>query len=207
MARPIISMVLVAAHGVASTGIAHAQAVPLAGDAPAVKVGDTWRWVRSDKRTGVREVETLRVIKTVGADRIEAAENDGTAVFMGDMNTIETPDWVRTPPTRFVEFPLVVGKKWSLKFVQNNKAGNRSNVRVQYEAEVVGQEKVKVAAGEFDTFKIVYKGFWNNDTTRGNGRATITTWYAPGARGVARGEYEDGYNNNVTELIELRLQP
>lgn len=207
MSRRMFSVLLLAAHAMACTGVTYAQALPLSGDAPTVKVGDTWRWVRSDKRTGIKEIETLRVIKSVSADRIEASENDGVAIFMGDMNAIETPDWARVPPTRFVEFPLAVGKKWSLKFVQNGKTGNRLSARYQYDAEVVGQEKVKVAAGEFDVFKIVYKGFWNNDTTRRSGRATITSWYAPAARGAARVEYEDGYNDNVTELVELRLEP
>lgn len=207
MSRPIVVMAFLAVQALACVPSSLAQNPPLNGDAPAVKVGDTWRWVRSDRRTGAKEAETLRVIKSVAPDRIEAAENDGVAVFMSDMNALETPDWVRTPPTRFADYPLAVGKKWNLKFVQNSKTGDRFSSRIQYDAEVVGQEKVKVPAGEFDAFKIVYKGYWNNDTTKRNGAAKVTVWYAPAARSAAKIEYEDGYNYNVTELVELRLQP
>lgn len=207
MSRSIVVMAFLVAQALACVPASLAQNQPLSGEAPVVKVGDTWRWVRSDRRTGAKEAETLRVIKSVAPDRIEAAENDGVAVFMSDMNTVETPDWARTPPTRFSEYPLALGKKWSLKFVQNSKTGNRFSTRFQYDAEVVGQEKVKVPAGEFDAFKIVYKGYWNNDTTNRNGAAKLTVWYAPAARSAAKIEYEDGYNYNVTELVELRLQP
>jgi hypothetical protein len=172
-----------------------------------VKVGDTWRWVRSDRRTGAKEHENLRTIKSVSADRVESTETDGDAVYTGDMRTIETAAWVRTPPPPFANWPLAVGKKWDFKFVQNNKLGNRASSRWEYNTEVVAQEKVKVPAGEFEAFKIVSKGFWNNDTSGRSGRAVVTSWYAPAARATVKVEFEDGFSFNVTELVEFKLQP
>lgn len=206
MDRWTVSMALLCAQALATVSAVQAQ-TPLAGDPPAVKVGDTWRWVRSDRRTGLKEHENVRTIKSVAADRIEAVETDGSALYTGDMSAVETAWWVRTPPARFALYPLAVGKKWEFDYVQNNKTGNRAKVRWQYSAEVAAQEKVKVPAGEFDTFKLVYKGSWNNDTSGRSGRAALTTWYAPAARGTVKIEYEDGTNYNVTELVELKLQP
>lgn len=186
---------------------AAAQADPLPGTAPVVKVGDSWRWARSDRRTGIKEYENTRTIKSVAADRIEATESDGDAVYTADMSAIETGSWARTPPAQFAAWPLAVGKKWDFKYLQSNKTGNRWKTRWEYSAEVVAQEKVKVPAGEFDAFKLVHRGYWTNETTGRNGRAAITSWYAPAARASVKIEYEDGYNYNVTELVELKLQP
>jgi hypothetical protein len=184
----------------------HAQGVAPPGGAPAVKVGDSWRWVRNDRRTGIKEYENTRVIKSVSIERIEASETDGDAVFTPQMSAIETAAWVRTPAPNFIDFPIVIGKKWDFKFAQANKR-NSGKSRWEYSAEVVGQEKVNVPAGEFEVFKIVTKGFWNSDNSQRSGRAAFTTWYAPSARTAVKIEYEDGISFNVTELVEFKLQP
>jgi hypothetical protein len=204
MTRWIAPMVL-AAVGLGLAGQAQAQALP--GAAPEVKVGDSWRWVRNDRRTGIKEAENSRTIKAVAADRIDADESDGPAVYTKDMHAIETAFWARTPPAQFYAWPLAVGKKWDFKYAQANKTGNLAKSRWEYSAEVVAQEKVKVAAGEFDTFKITYKGFWTSATSAASGRAVQTVWYAPAARAAVKVEFEAGTTYNVTELVELKLQP
>jgi len=186
---------------------ASAQAPALKGDMPAFKVGDTWRWVRSDKRTGAQEAETVRTVTTVTADRIEGTENGGNVIISGDASSVmETPEWTRTGSPRFYDFPLALGKKWRFDYVQSGKTSTYSS-RWQYEAEVVAMEKVKVPAGEFDAFKVVYKGYWNSLTGSGSGSSAVTNWYAPAARTTVRGEFESGRNSNRTELMELKLQP
>jgi hypothetical protein len=207
MRRTTLTMLLLASHALVAAPTAKAQTTALPGDAPSVKVGDTWRWVRSDRRTGLKEAENTRTIKAVAADRIDADESDGPAVYTKDMHAVETALWSRTPPPPFYAWPLAVGKKWDFKYAQANKTGNLAKSRWEYSAEVVGQERVKVAAGEFDTFKITYKGYWNSATSSASGRAVQTIWYAPAARAGVKCEFEAGTAYNVTELVELKLQP
>lgn len=182
----------------------HAQPT-LNGDKPALKVGDTWRWVRSDRRTGAQEAETLRTITSVAADRVEGTENQGKVVMTGDLMGMESPDWVRTGAPRFADYPLAVGKKWSFKFQQKN-TNSPYTTNFQYDAEVVGIEKVKSPAGEFDAFKINYRGYWDS-SGGGNGSLSITSWYAPAPRATVRTEVTSGRNATLTELHEFKLQP
>lgn len=175
-------------------------------EAPQIKVGDQWRLEQKDKRTGIREAETFRTVTTVGQNAIEGIENDGKFSMTSELNLVESTSTAVTGEARFLNFPLEAGKKWSFKYAFSNKT-NPNKGRVQLDAEVLGYEKITVAAGSFDAFRIEAKGFWNNDTTRGNGRSKSTYWYAPAARAVVRFDYEDGYNNWTRELIEYKLQP
>lgn len=206
MNRSLLLFVAIATQACLGLPAAMAQSAPLSGDAPSAKVGDSWRWTRSDRRTGIQNLETKRTLTAVSAERIEGTENEGPVVMTGDMSVLETADWVRPSAPRFYDYPLAVGKKWSFKFVQNGKT-SRYSVRWQYDAEVVAQETIKVPAGEFTAFKVAYKGFWNNDTSNRSGRGTLTNWYAPAARATVRTEFDNGSDNNLTELVEYKLQP
>lgn len=101
-------------------------------------------------------------------------------------------------------FPLSVGKKYSVK--QNWDSGNGYT---EYKAEVQAFEKVKVAAGEFDAFRIKYEGFWNQ-TVGGaySGRAEFTRWYAPAVKNDVRREFFDrqsrgeAWSRTATELVK-----
>lgn len=178
----------------------------LSGEPPTLKVGDTWRWVRSDRRTGMKEADTRRIITKVSPERIEGTENDAPMFMSGDLNLMETPEYVRTGSPRFYDYPLSVGKKWSFKYEQASKTGPQ-RTRWQYDAEVVAQERVKVPAGEFDAFKVVAKGFWNSETSSASGPGRLSLWYAPAARGSVKLEFEGGNTYNVTELVEMKLAP
>ena len=187
---------------------AAAQSAPpaAAGGAPSIKVGDSWRWVRSDRRTKLPEAESKREVTAVTAGRVEGTENQSRFVMTADLVTIESPDFVRLDDgARFIAFPLEVGKKWSFKYEQHNK-NNAFKARWQWDAEVVGYEKVKVPAGEFDTYKIVSVGYFNG-LAGGNGSARSTLWYAPAARASVRSTLDAGNNSSETELVEMKLVP
>jgi hypothetical protein len=103
----------------------------------------------------------------------------------------------------FMKFPLEVGKKWEVKEVWSNGQGH-----TDWKAEVIAFEKIKTEAGEFDAFKIQYRGFWNR-TVNGNysDRAEIDRWYAPAAKRWVKSSYTDRnggrlWNQNVTELVK-----
>ena len=103
-----------------------------------------------------------------------------------------------------LQFPLSVGKKYSVK--QNWDNGNGYT---EYKAEVQAFEKVRVAAGEFDAFRIKYEGFWNQRVGGTfSGRAEWTRWYAPAVKGNVKSEFFDRtaqnqrWNQNATELVK-----
>ena len=185
---------------------AHGQTPAPKAEAPQIRVGDRWKQEQKDKRTGNRESETTRTVIAVTQTAIEGTENNGKFSMTSELNPVESTSTVVTGEPRFLNFPLEVGKKWSFKFNFSNKT-NEGKGRVQLDAEVLAYEKVTVAAGSFDAFRIEAKGYWNNVATRGNGRSKSTYWYAPTARTVVRTDYEDGYNNWTRELVEYQLQP
>lgn len=189
-----------------AAGVANTQPVSPRAEAPNIKVGDRWKTEQKDRRTGVKELETARSITAVVASQLEGLENDGKLLMTSELALIESPTVVITGDAKVLNFPLEVGKKWDYQYSLRNKVTGVSS-RLQLESSVIGYEKVKVPAGEFDAFRIQAKGFWNNDSTGRNGRLQTTHWYAPAARSIVKTEYEDGFNNWIRELTELQLQP
>ncbi len=171
-----------------------------------MQVGDRWKYEQSDRRTGVKQAELERIVTAVSASQIEGTDNGGKLVMTPELNAIESPVLVMKGEAKFLSFPLEVGKKWESKYSFTNKQ-NGTQARWQFEASVVAVERVKEPAGEFEAFKIEYKGYWNNDTTGGNGSLKLTSWYAPAARNIVRFELADGYNYWVRHLVDYRVQP
>ncbi|MDL2339172.1 MAG: hypothetical protein QFE16_15140 [Pseudomonadota bacterium] len=189
-----------------SPGALFAQVPPVKAELPIVKVGDHWKYEQNDRRTGVKEAEFDRTVTAVTATQIDGKENEGKFVWTRELNTIESSTVAVSGESKTLSFPLEIGKKWDYKYNYANKL-NPTQGRWQLEANVVAFEKVHVLAGEFEAFKIEYRGFWNNDTTGKHGRLNVTNWFAPSARSVVKTEYDDGYNNWVRQLVEYQLQP
>ena len=185
---------------------AAAQDTIKSAEVPTIKVGDRWKYEQSDRRTGVKESELDRHVTAVTATQIEGTENDSKLIMTLDLSVMESSTSVVSGEAKALSFPLEIGKKWSYKTSFASKT-NGNKGRWELEAAVVAIERVKVPAGEFDAFKVEYKGFWNNDSTRRNGRLVLSNWYAPSARCVVKTEYEDGYNKWVRQLVEFQLQP
>lgn len=63
-----------------------------------------------------------------------------------------------TPELKTFNWPLEVGKKWKVTYKVKQKIKNRyTKFKVKGVVEIVGIEKIKVPAGEFQAFKIVLK--------------------------------------------------
>lgn len=187
-------------------GVAVAQSGVPRAEVPVVKVGDRWKIEQSDRRTGIKESEFDRRVTAVTASQIEGTENNGKFVWTLELNILESSIATSSGEPKQFAFPLEVGKKWDYKFAYVSKVTARK-FRDQLDANVVAYEKVKVAAGEFDAFKIEYKGYRNNDTSGGGVRLKMTTWYAPAARCAVKIEFDDGFENWVRQLVEFQLQP
>lgn len=189
-----------------AVGAVPAHAAGEKAEAPLIKVGDRWKSEQKDKRTGVKEAETIRTVTAVSAGFVEGTENEGTFKMTADLNPIESPTLLVTGEPRILSFPLEVGKKWNHKYGFTNKT-NQNKGRIQQDTEVLAYEKVTVAAGTFDAFRIESKGFWNNDANQRSGRSKSVYWYAPAARSIVRTEYEDGFNYWIRDVVEMKLQP
>jgi hypothetical protein len=115
-------------------------------------------------------------------------------------------------------FPLDPGKSWSVR-VNATVADNVKGRSVRVDGNVLGSERIRVPAGEFDTIKIkrlVYAGDWD-DFLRETSIVEYE-WYAPAlgraVRTETRSEYYDGRQGrgfqwrrggwNVSELLEVR---
>jgi hypothetical protein len=115
-------------------------------------------------------------------------------------------------------FPLDTGKSWSVR-VNATIAGEIKTRSVGVDGTVLGSERIRVPAGEFDTFKIrrlVYPGDW--DYSLMETKIVEFEWFAPvlgrTVRTETRSEYVDQRRArpnqlqrgdwNVFELVEVR---
>jgi hypothetical protein len=174
---------------------------------PVVKAGDEWQfvvWYTVPSTTPNRSW----VITSVAPARIEGTENGEPLVLTAELNVLESPrDKLSNP--KGLSFPLEVGKKWRYEsdwlFKSKGSKGTFTS-----DVAVVGYEKIKVPAGEFDTFKLVAKSAMRgisgiNSTI--DAETTHTYWYAPAANAVVKSESRNPYlGPSTVELVSFRLQ-
>mgnify|MGYP006886485870 CR=1 FL=1 len=85
--------------------------------------------------------------------------------------------------------------------------------RGQMEADVVvvGYERVKVPAGEFDAFKLTARERMSGTSPIGSridAETVRTYWYAPAARTIVKRESKNPYlGPSTVELVAFELQP
>ncbi len=194
---------LVALTGLLSnTALAQGESA----QAPIIKVGDQWKFEQSDRRSGVKEPVIIQRITSISPTQIEGLENEERFVWTNELNIIESPTVLVAGEGKRLAFPLEAGKTWEYQYNFTNKV-KAAKGRWKLDATVVAYEKVKVPAGEFDSFKIEYTGFWHNDTKGKSGRLKMTNWYSPALRTIVRNEFEDGLNDSIRVLLEAQLQP
>jgi hypothetical protein len=98
------------------------------------------------------------------------------------------------PPYPALPFPLEAGKAWQAYVEATDPATGRVN-RVRIDGKVLGWERIKVPAGEFDALKIrriVYAGN-HDDYFRSEEQITEFDWYAPQLGHVVKNESSSGY--------------
>jgi hypothetical protein len=180
-------------------------------DRPEISVGDQWRFA-----TGYVAPSTPNrtwVVTGVTAAGIAGTEDGQPLTLTSELNVVDSPR-ATSSASQQLSFPLEVGKQWSYAtdfLLKDSGMKGRSESSVT----VVGYEKVRVAAGEFDAFKLEQKanfsGVIRRDQQIGSlltGVSTMTYWYAPAARAVVKSEYRDLYVKRViTELFDFKLQP
>jgi hypothetical protein len=164
-------------------------------DRPRLAVGDTWVYrvsngynneVRGQIRYQVESVDAGRTVVSATPDPPSLGQAY-TVVYTKEGN------WLRHPVAshgQSVEyefasaypayvFPLQPGKSWSLRVTATDTAMKRLN-SVRVDGTVLGAERIRVPAGEFDTIRIrrlVYAG--DADGFKEETRIYETDWYAP----------------------------
>lgn len=184
-----------------STGLT--AAVAQTAEAPQFRVGDRWVAERSDMLTKIKDLEFVTVVTRISAAGVEGTQavNNGLPAQLAlspEGNYIDGPNWKNTAESKFLSFPLTIGKTWAIKDDWTSKtSGNTGSWRGT--VTVLAQERITVPAGEFETFKLQMKGFQQNN--RGwNAALTRTYWYAPAVRTTVKTEFNNNFDRYVTVL-------
>ena len=180
-------------------------------DPPRLAVGDTWVYrVSNGYNNEVRGRIRYRVEKVDAGRTVVSATPDDP--YLGQAYTVVyTPqgNWLRHPVASHGQsvdyefataypayvFPLGPDQSWSLRVNATDTAMKRLN-SVRVDGTVLGAERIRVPAGEFDTIRIrrlVYAGDWDGFKTETH--TYETDWYAPAlgrpVRTESKSEWQD----------------
>lgn len=171
---------------------------------PEIRVGDEWKFA---VYYAVRSTTPNRVwrITSVEPTRIEATENGQPLSLTRDLNVLDSPNTRETNPG-LLRFPLSVGRTWRFEtdwlFKPKQSRGHASVV-----VSVVAYEKLDVAAGTFDAFRLTSVEQLSGTSPIGSqyaGQTTRTYWYAPAARAIVKSESHNPYLGSATiELVGI----
>ena len=155
---------------------------------PDIRVGDGWKYSLHDGYTklprGTLEYRVSAVQGDTVTVELRHEGRESTERYTRDWNWRERPmtnlqNFRYEPAYPALPFPLVAGKTWQSYIKATDPATGRVN-RVRIDGAVLGWERVKVPAGEFDALKVqrrVYAG--NHDYFRGEEHIEEFDWYAP----------------------------
>ena len=171
--------------------------------APALATGEQWTYRIRDAYTGLaRGTQQFRVQ--------EATPGRVVLAFSRAEGAVEEPqvydsrlNWVRRPATNlqtfeygpaYPAFDFPLGKTWSARLTATDPAdGQRFPVLV--EGSVLGWERVKVPAGEFDALKVRRYVYFDYRVPMVRSRTQIVEyeWYAPAVKQAVRREARSQY--------------
>ena len=175
-----------------SSLVAQEKASALTVAAPSYKVGDTWTIIqrRTDAEPGTPYV--LRVVAVTEEQTTLASSWNGGPLKEIDFNnqgnmTRDAGGTTYEPSEESLNFPMTVGKSWDFHHVQRFTGGT---LDVSGRDEIVAFERVQVAAGSFEAFKIVSHGVNAKQLERlYSAPFTRTYWYAPSVKKVIKSDY------------------
>src|SRR5262245_18470579 len=176
-------------------------------DRPEVKVGDQWRFAVYYTVPSTAPNRAW-VITSVTPVKIEGTDNGELLTMTPELNVLESSQHTDSNPLA-LSFPLEVGKQWryATDWFFKPKGSKGSSI---VEVVVVGYEKVKVPAGEFDAFKLSSKASLHGRSPINSqyaGEVTRTYWYAPAARAIVKSVSHNPYLGPISvDLVEFQLQ-
>jgi hypothetical protein len=172
--------------------------VPSSIPAAQVRVGDYWEYTVHDGYTrlprGTYRFQVSRVDpQGVTVDVLHDGGQVDTLVYAPGWNGRELPltnlqRFRYEPPYPAHAYPLEPGKRWNSVVNATDPVTGRT-YRVHVQGRVLGWERIKVPAGEFDALKVqryVFAG--NMQSFRTQEEIFETDWYAPAVRRAVRTE-------------------
>ena len=196
-----------------SLALAEEPRAPVA--APDVAVGDSWTYQYTDvwkNAPGSRNRLEVTAVDDSGirADvkRVATGAVISQQRFSREMNPVDRGKMHFEPAYPRYVFPLAPGKEWRSQATGENPSLGR-RWRYRFEGKVVGWEKIKVPAGEFDALKVEVVAYYQGEevnTNGGSGQLNETSWFAPAVNNFVRMEYRDTdwqghiYNRDLWEL-------
>lgn len=203
MQRTLILSALLLAAGCATPLPQNPPAgIPAQVTAPEIRVGDDWRYAFHDGYTKLpRGTLEYRVSAVQGDSVTVQVRHEGresTELYTREWNWRERPmtnlqNFRYQPAYPALPFPLEAGKTWQAYVNATDPATGRVN-RVRVDGTVLGWERVKVPAGEFDALKVrrlVYAG--NYDHFRSQEYISEFDWYAPKLGQIVKHMSSSGY--------------
>jgi hypothetical protein len=170
--------------------------------APDIRTGDEWKYSFHDGFTRIpRGMPEYRVTAIEGNTVTVQLRHEGHETmqrYNRDWSWLERPltnlqNFRYDPPYPALPFPLEAGKTWQASVNATDPATGRVN-RVRIDGRVLGWDRVKVPAGEFDALAVqrtVYAG--NPEPFLSEERITEIDWYAPGAGGIVKHSSRSGH--------------
>lgn len=167
------------------------------------KAGSTWRYTVSDGFTrlprGNVEYRVTDVLSDSMTVEVKGYDGERTETYTHGWNWLVRPatnmqTFVYKPAYQALPFPMTAGKTWRHDGTATDPATGKS-FPVRIDGEVLGWEKIRVPAGEFDALKmrrIVYLDYFEQGV-RGQSWIIETDWYAPSIGQVARRETTSKY--------------
>ena len=172
---------------------------------PIITPGDTWTYQVRDGFTGLERGTQIFRVTEAGQDSIKVTVSlegglEESHVYDHDWNWLRRPGtnlpypFTYEPAYQAFVFPLVPGKTWRERLVATDSRNGR-RFPVWVDGAVLGWERIKVPAGEFDTIRV--KRFVVFDyldfPVRGRAETVEQEWYAPAVKQVVRRETSGMY--------------
>ena len=168
---------------------------------PEAKVGDRWKVERRDPFSKALELSEETQVTNVSAEKIDVTVNGEPGILTPEMNVLEGARFRYDVGYLLLHFPMEVGKEWKFKTNWTNKQTG-SNGFASFDVKVLGYERIKVALGEFDSYKLEAIGQAANGYP-----ARHIYWYAPKAKGIIRSEVRVKNDQYLSEIVEFSLAP
>lgn len=201
-----ISMLLISAGCATPLLQSPPAGIPASVTAQEVRVGDDWKYALHDGYTQLPKGAMEYRVSAVQDDTVTVAvshdDRESTEIYTRDWNWREKPmanlqNFRYSAPYPALPFPLEAGKTWRTFVQATDPVTGRVN-RVRIDGKVLGWERVKVPAGEFDALKIrriVYAG--NFDYSRSEDDIIEFDWYAPQLGHVVKQESSSEYKDTT----------
>jgi hypothetical protein len=105
----------------------------------------------------------------------------------------------------YLNFPFQVGKSWSCKVQKKIPAG--AIITEDAEAKILSYENIEVLGSKFMAYKVRYSSYFRRSDIPGQGRISVTYWYAPEVGRYVKQEFlgKDFQNNTyLWTIYELK---